>query len=441
MYKTIAQISIFQVMENEDFGDLRRLMILFEHLPAEHLINILNHERKNGRDDFTNEAMLRMFLVKFVFQLDTVEELRRELLRNPTLRKICLLNDTERKLHKFIKDGKVYTGKIVPGANVFTGFTKRLMKHQDELEEIFNVLRSQIYTCDDNFGKGVAGDGKYFDSYAKCDKSNNCNDGRSENDAKWSTKEYHYKDAKGEMKVKKEHHYGFRKHTLVDVKTELPIASAILPANSDEKKVMKTLFETLPKEIRERIDYSTFDRGYDSTEFLNVIRGYGIHPVIDKRNMRKGDKLIQYRRNKNIYYTEAGEVYYYDETIDDERIDTETGQKRYFQKMYYEGYDKNRKAMRYSYKNHTYRLYIKDEPRIFNEIARESNKFKKYYNSRTGVERYHGRLDRDLRFEKHTIRGLKKMRMYTTIADIVMLAFGIAHYKLGQTNIASMYNF
>lgn len=42
-------------------------------------------------------------------------------------------------------------------------------------------------------------------------------------------------------------------------------------------------------------------------------------------------------------------------------------------------------------------------------------KWKREYKKRTSVERENGRIDRDYGFERHTIRGQKKMTMYVTM--------------------------
>jgi len=47
------------------------------------------------------------------------------------------------------------------------------------------------------------------------------------------------------------------------------------------------------------------------------------------------------------------------------------------------------------------------DKRIFTQVARESKKYIRLYNKRTSVERVNGRIDRDLCFKNHTIRGLK----------------------------------
>lgn len=192
--------------------------------------------------------------------------------------------------------------------------------------------------------------------------------------------------------------------------------------------------------MTERMKHAAFDRGYDSTDFLELIRSLGAIPIIDKRIIRKGDPLLQYK-DTIVYYTEAGEVYYLDFAETSREINPDTGYPRCMKRAIYKGYDAQRQALRYMCGFHQYRLYIKDNPRMFNEVARDSLKFKREYDRRTSVERYHSRLDQDFGFENHTIRGLEKMRMMTTMADIVMLAVALAHYERGDTNYASIFDF
>ncbi len=80
------------------------------------------------------------------------------------------------------------------------------------------------------------------------------------------------------------------------------------------------------------------------------------------------------------------------------------------QKTHYRGYDRNRKAIRYEYKHHVYLLKISEDPGVPSDIARDSGKFQRIYNSRTSAERYHGRMDRDFCFENHTIRTLNRQQ-------------------------------
>ena len=109
------------------------------------------------------------------------------------------------------------------------------------------------------------------------------------------------------------------------------------------------------------------------------------------------------------------------------------------QKMHYRRYDRNRKAIRYEYKRHVYLLKISEDPGVPNDIARDSGKFQRIYNSRTSAERYHGRMDRDFCFENHTIRNLAKMDVAIKIANIIMLGMAVLHINRHKTNCASLF--
>ena len=49
----IPQISLFRWQDDIDcLGDLERLKLVFDNLPDEELVRILEKERGNGRDDY-----------------------------------------------------------------------------------------------------------------------------------------------------------------------------------------------------------------------------------------------------------------------------------------------------------------------------------------------------------------------------------------------------
>ena len=87
-----------------------------------------------------------------------------------------------------------------------------------------------------------------------------------------------------------------------------------------------------------------------------------------------------------------------------------------------------------------FRIKCDEDRRIFTPVARSSYKWKRLYKKRTGVERVNGRIDRDYKFEKHTIRGLKKMTMFITVSFLIYMALGKAKIEKGQTkHLCKMY--
>ena len=78
-----------------------------------------------------------------------------------------------------------------------------------------------------------------------------------------------------------------------------------------------------------------------------------------------------------------------------------------------------------------FRIPLRTDPRIFTKVARNSKKWKRLYKKRTSIERVNGRIDRDFQFEKHTIRGLEKMKMFLTVTFIIQLASAKAKIESG----------
>lgn len=65
---------------------------------------------------------------------------------------------------------------------------------------------------------------------------------------------------------------------------------------------------------------------------------------------------------------------------------------------------------------------MKEDPRIFTPVARSGYKWKVLYDKRTSVELVNSRIDVSYGFERHYIRGLKKMEVRCGLALSVMLA-------------------
>ena len=410
MAKIISQVTFADYGEIEILGDLERFLLALSGMDDEELMVCLESMRGRGRNDYPVRVMWNLIIAMKVFGHRTVESFRRELSRNSQLRKICGLDDFANKKH------------IVPPARVFTKFLKLLSSVQLDIDKIFSNSVNNLGEQLPDFGKTQAGDGKYLDSYAKGSSKNpNPKAGdRADNDAQWSVKEYHYTDKAGNPKVKKEYHYGFKAHIICDVKTELPIAYNVLAANSDERKAMLEMLMEMPGWLRDRAEYLLLDRGYDSTEMIQTIKKCGIVPIVDICNHWKDGETTRQYKDTNIVYDYCGNVYMADDKGD-------------LHKMYYEGYDIQKKCLRYSYNGKVYKIYVSYDERIFLPVARSSKKFERLYKGRTSVERLNGRLDRDYMYEDHCIRGLKKMRLMLSLTLLTMNAMALGKIQQGTT--------
>jgi hypothetical protein len=422
----IPQINLFDYSEIEILGDLERFYLALGGIDDGELMRTLENERGNGRDDYPVRVMWNLVIAMKVFEHRGVDPFRRELSRNSQLRRVCGLSDYD------FEHGK--RKHLVPPPRVFSGFLETLSRHQDEIDRIFSSGTARLQELLPGFGRTAAGDGKYIDSYANsAPGEQSATDNRTENDARWSKKEYHYTDANGNRRTKTESHFGFKAHIICDVETELPIAFSVTPANADEKREMLSLLTNplLSDEMRRSIQYLLLDRGYDSTGLITGVKSMGIVPVVDIRNCWKdGEETKQYR-NTDMVYNYKGDVYY---TVCD--INAPGGAR--YEKMKYGGYDRQKKCLRYSYEGKVHRIYISCDERIFLPVARDSEKFKKLYRGRTAVERLNGRLDRDYMFEDHYIRGLKKMRLMVSLSMIIMNGMAVGKIIKGKKGLRSL---
>lgn len=186
---SVAQSDMFEFLENTDLGNLQRYCLLMEKLEDlpefRSLVAVLNRERGNSRNDYPVEVMLRLYVVQDLFQLRTIADLRRELDRNCQLRSLVGLSDINASL-------RAKNHNRIPSAGAFTNFSDKLIRHEAELDQIFNALKAIIKKYIPDFGRNTAGEGKYYDSYCPNRHSWSCGDNRCEHDVTYSKKVYSY---------------------------------------------------------------------------------------------------------------------------------------------------------------------------------------------------------------------------------------------------------
>lgn len=423
----IQEKTIFDYMEIEILGDLERLKLFLENIEDKELCKMLEKDRKHGRNDYPVRVMLNLIYAMKIFGHRSVESFRRELSRNRQLRVVCGLKEED---YLYLGNRKTF----IPKARVFTGFFKKLIKHQNELDKIFETDVKYMYDNLENFGKDCALDGKLIDSYAKKENKKSLNkkkDNRRDNDASWTCKTYNFKDGTS----KSTWHFGYEAHILGDATYGLPIWKKLETASVSEQKVCNEMIRDLDKNnkyVLDKMENFLADAGYDNGNRNKLLKDkYNINPLVDIRHMWKEEKIKEID-NKPLAYNEDGEVFYI--------IDIKNGK---YDKLKYLGYDKQRKCLRYGFKykkSKVFRIPINIDRRIFLPIARDSDKYKKLYKKRTEIERLNGRIDRDYMFNDHFIRGKDKMNMMLTLSFIVMLTMAKGHIKNKKENIRSLIN-
>lgn len=436
----IPQIELFDFIKCEDLGDLKKLNLVLENLPDEKLIRKLEKKRGKGRDDYPVRAMWNSVIAGVVFRHESTEKLIEELSRNGQLRYICGF-----RKYEIVRDeqGRIVERKaMIPKPWNYSRFLSKLIKEQELVDEMFDKVLEEIIELLPDFGSKLAIDGKAIDSYANRENKNTKEDGRRDLDANTGIKQYSGIREDGTKWEKVISWFGYKLHLVIDADYELPVAFSVTKASAPEIPEGKKLIEELADkhgEILDRCEYWLGDRGYDDTETIETLWDeYRIKPIIDMRNCwGKKDEVRMFEGRQNIIgYDNYGNIYCYDPVMGERHL------------MGFGGFEKDREALKYicpcksngirckgclkcPYYNKALRIKLSEDRRRFTPIARSSYKFDNIYKSRTAVERVNSRIDNVYGFERHFIRGIKKMKFRCSLSLLVMLVKKLGYLREG----------
>lgn len=392
-------------------------------MPDEILMRHLESKRGRGRDDYPVRAMWNSILAGVVYQHPTIQSLRRELLRNGQLRTMC-----------------GFKSDAVPPPCAYSRFLLNLIKHQELVDAIFEKLVGQCYQLLPGFGRNLALDGKALNSHARSrrKKENLAPDGRRDLDADTGAKSYQGKREDGTLWERISYWFGYKLHLIVDADYELPVAFEVTPASCSEIKQAHALINTLSTErpeILKNCENLMADRGLDDVKFITKLWDeHSIRPIIDIRDCWKdGEKTRLLEDRSNIVYDYRGTVYCC------------CPQESKMREMAYAGVEVKRGSLKYRCPASHYgvkckgekdcpvkgsiRVYFSEDRRLFTPLPRSSYCWKGLYKKRTAVERVNSRLDVSFGFERHFIRGLKKMDFRCSLALCLMLAMALGRVK------------
>jgi Transposase DDE domain len=376
-----------------------------------------------------------------IFQHPSIESPRRELLRNGELRQLCGFDP-------------LLGLKAVPPPYVYTRLFVKLFAHQAELDAMFDGLVERLKGLLPDLGVHMAVDSKAVDSHGHPTKAEDP-DGRRDQDADWGTKTYSGVREDGSTWEKVKHWFGYKIHLIVDAVYELPLGYIVTKASANDAPYLMPLIEALdPKhpELLERAQDVPADKAYDAEPIVrNLYDLYTIKPIIDTRACWKDEpelpRPLYPERVDTLFYTESGGVVC-------RRRDEKPEEKDNYTPMVYEGFEADRKCLKYrcpaavkgwpcsqrdlchggAHTEHgrIVRIPLDTDRRTFVPLPRHTPSWQKAYDRRTAVERVNSRLDVSFGFERHFVRGLKKMTCRVTLALVLMLALAVGWIEAGQ---------
>jgi hypothetical protein len=326
---------------------------------------------------------------------------------------------------------------------------KNVFRFSSEIEAIFDQLLDRLGTFLPGLGAHLAADSKAICSAGRpTDKGV---DGRRDTDGTWGVKTYRGKRTDGSVWEKVKRWFGYKLHLIVDTTYEIPVAFEVTRASRSDTRRLLPMMEGIRERhgwIVERAEDLAADKGYDSERNNRELYDeYGIKPIIDiRQDWKDGEQVhgLYPDRVDNIVTDERGSVFCVRQSIGDAH------QMEMIPMAFY-GFERERKALKYRCPAAAYgcecgdrhrccpttygrivRVPLEWDRRRFVPVPRDSYKWRRLYRGRTAVERVNSRLDVSFGFERHFIRGMKKMQVRVGMALVVMLAMALGSIELGE---------
>ena len=440
---------LFSWNDVEARSDLHRLRMVLETLADETLMLALEAERMGRRDDYPLRAVWNSLLAGLVFQHPSIESLRRELRRNAELRQVCGFD--------------VFGGaNAVPPPWVYTRFLKKLLRHLDLVDAMFEELVQGLKQELSDLGTRLAVDSKALRSFGRkpSEEKREESDGRRDTDADWGTKTYKGRRKDGSAWEKVKRWFGYKVHLVVDADYELPLAYTVTRASANDSPQLPKLLDHLDRthpEVLECAKHLSADKAYDSTDHNEELwETYAIKPVIDVRNCWNEQphqpRQLFPERVDTLFYNAQGHVLC--RCRDTPGPANAPDPLENYEPMAYQGFEADRGCLKYrcpaaargvqctqrylcnqgchSAHGRVVRVPLDRDRRLFTPLARDSKAWKRQYNKRTSVERVNSRIDGSFGFQCHTIRGHNKMKLRVGLALAVMLALALSAVRAGQ---------
>lgn len=387
----------FEALIAEKSND--RLVMVLEALDAEKLLLRLERERWTGRKGYSRRGMWSALIAGLLHQCRSLAEVVRLLERDKDTRTVC-----------------GFSQGAIPSEDALGRFLKKLVRHQELLEECFADLVERLRQLVPGFGRKLAADSTDIKAYSNGRRAN-----PSDPEARWGCKGASQKS--GEVKKGKGrdlyYWFGYKLHLLVDAVYELPVSFVLTPANEADTREMAPLLEKAGVDRPQARPQAVIaDKGYDSQSNYQLIFGkYQAAPIIPIREREemqlpdicnaKGTPTC-YSGLEMVFWGRDGNYLKY-------RCPQVVGK----------GACKSRFPCTNSPYGYVLKLAIGNDPRRHPPVPRESQKWRRLYHLRTAIERINSRVKGLLGLRQITVRGIAKVTVRSLLSLLVMLAIGV----------------
>jgi transposase len=184
-----------------------RLVLVLGALDLDPLLQRLDRRRGRGRRGYSLRVMLQAVIAGWVYNLHSMAELRRELLRNGSLRILVGIQSVGR----------------VPWEDALSRFMTRLSRLNEEVDKLHARVIARIRQLDPEVGQHVAIDSTAIKAWANGNRSQ-----PADPDASWGCKGH-------KEKGKSAWWFGYKEHLAVDTRAEFSPTRPRLPARATRR--------------------------------------------------------------------------------------------------------------------------------------------------------------------------------------------------------------
>lgn len=378
------------LLASQDFlqaPDNDRLVLVLNALNLDPLLRRLGEGRDGpGRRGVGPRVLLYALIAAWVYDLRSIAHLRRELLRNGSLRLLC----------------GITSPLAVPAEDAFGRLVARLADHVDAIEQLFTGTVMRIRELAPELGKHVAIDSTAVRAWSEGNRSQ-----PSDPDARWGKKG---NSAKGRMGF----WFGYKVHLAVDTVAEIPLAYSVTAANlADSTEMLPLLDKVEAQQPSGHLEAVMADAAYDSREILSGVWDTGALPIIDLN--RRGAETPQGYSDDLCPLCPCGKPMRY---LGRDR-DT------------YVKYGRGPECVCGEGPN-IRRWRIDEDIRRHPPLPRHTRKWQSLYDERTSSERVNSRLKEHLRLDGLRHRGLDKVSVHVGLSLVVLVAGALGMMQLGQ---------
>ena len=400
-----------------DLKPLRKYELLFQTLES-CLANCF-HTKTKGRPPTPKQALLNTLIYKNLKQLPTLFDLASTLIDNPHLAITCgllpnkSLYSLEERLSSFLKD--------IPN-DLLQTIRMNLLNQLIQLKQV-----SGSFLSIDSTAVPVVVRENNLKTSMK-DRFNKSKLPKRDPEARMGIM-IHFKQP---FQKEVQYFWGYRNHSIMDCKSELPLWELTKPANVQDTTLFIPLFKKLLENFNFKIQAVMADAAYDSESNLKFV-------INELHALPRIAKNLRWEKLREVNLSSAGiriciagfEMIYWGKFKDRGKIRKKfvcpiTHSKKFAEQVPSCPWD--HPAFR---KGKGCIAYLREDMNIRKVIDYGSQLFKEHYNKRSSSERGFSRL-LTLCMQKPSVYGLNAVSNHCTIAHITVLLVALTAVKAGR---------